>query len=325
MFGSLKESNYSRGKGNSPLTSSRRRLYAWRVTHEMQCPLCERSRFEPLYEAPDRLGIARERFEVRRCASCGLAVTWPPAAEDELARFYPDEYWGESSEPSQEWVERTQREKTSTVERHVEGGRILDVGCGAGFFLRALDGRKWERRGVEISPRSAAAAERHLGEGTVFAGRFADAPKDGEPFDVITFWASLEHVSAPRADLVEAWARLASDGLLVVQVPNIESYQARRFGGDWFALDLPRHRTHFGPETLERLLRETGFEPVETRFRSETHDPHALKQSLKVRLLGRGAAFGRVRYYAAAPFLKLVDRIAGGATLTVVARRRAAR
>ena len=286
----------------------------------MKCALCGSERFEPLYRAPDRLGLSDEIFEVRRCAECSLAATWPPATERELARYYPDEYWGESAEPSSEWLARTQLEKTSTVERHRPGGgRILDVGCGAGFFLRALDAARWDRWGVEISSRSAAAAARHVGEGRVTVGRLADAPHDASSFDVVAFWASLEHVSAPRGDLERAKEILVPGGLVVVQVPNIESYQARRLGGDWFALDLPRHRTHFGPKTLARLLAETGFDLVETRFRSETHDPHALKQSLKSRLVRRPAPLGRLRYYAAAPFLKLVDRVAGGATLTVVA------
>jgi SAM-dependent methyltransferase len=286
------------------------------------CPVCAGTEFEPLFSAPDRLRIAADLFEVRACRGCGLGLTWPPAAEADLARFYPDEYWGESAEPDHAWIVRSQREKTSLVERHRPGGgRLLDVGCGAGFFLRALDARRWERWGVEISPRSARAAEAHLGAGRVAAGRLADGPFEPASFDVVTFWASLEHVSDPRGDLARARDLLRDGGLVVVQVPNFASYQARRYGADWFALDLPRHRWHFSPETLWRLVGDAGLEPVETRYRSETHDAHALKQSLKSRLVARPAPLGRLRYYAAAPFLKLVDRLAGGATLTVTARR----
>jgi SAM-dependent methyltransferase len=296
--------------------------YACGVTRtEIACPVCRGAEFRALFSAGDRLGLVDDRFEVRRCEGCGLGVTWPPADEAELARFYPDDYWGESAEPEQAWIERSQREKTSLVERHrPAGGRVLDVGCGAGFFLRALDPARWDRRGVEISPRSAAVAGRHLGESRVVAGRLVDAAFDDASFDVVAFWASLEHVADPRGDLEIARRLLAPGGLVVVQVPNFESYQARRFGADWFALDLPRHRVHFSPATLGRLLDETGFAPVETLFRSETHDAHALKQSLKTRLVGRPAPLGRLRYYAAAPFLKAVDRVGGGATLTVVAR-----
>jgi SAM-dependent methyltransferase len=284
------------------------------------CQLCGATGHETLFAAPDRLGLSDGAFEVRRCAACGLAFTWPPAREQDLAAFYPPDYWGERTEPSRAWLERTQREKTRFVARHMpRGGRLLDVGCGAGFFLRALPPDVWDAWGVEISPRSAAAAERHLGPGRVWAGRLEDAPFADASFDVVTFWASLEHMVEPRAGLGRARALLRPSGLLVVQVPNIASYQARRFGPDWFALDLPRHRFHFSEQTLTRLLREAGFEPREVRFRSETHDAHALKQSLKSRWLRRPAALGRLRYYAAAPFLKVVDRLAGGATLTVAA------
>lgn len=292
------------------------------ATAAATCPVCGGADFERLYDAGDRLGLSDERFEVRRCRGCGLGLTWPPATEAELARFYPDEYWGESSDPTDEWIARTQREKTSVVEAHLSGGRALDVGCGAGFFLRALDPARWERYGVEISPRSAAAAERFVGEGRVFAGRFADADFGDVRFDLVAFWASLEHVADPRGDLERARSLMNSGGYVVVQVPNFASYQATRYGADWFSLDLPRHRAHFTPDALGRLLDATGFDVVDTRYRSETHDPHALKQSLKSRLVRRPAPLGRLRYYLAAPFLELVDRAAGGATLTVVARAR---
>ena len=289
---------------------------------DASCVVCGGHGFETACSAPDRLGLVRDLFEVRQCARCGLAVTWPPADEAELARFYPDDYWGESSEPDPDWIARTQREKTRVVDAHRnEGGRLLDVGCGAGFFLRALRPDRWDRFGVEISPRSAAAAERGIGAGRVFAGRLADAPQEAGGYDVVTFWASLEHVTDPARNLEIARNLLKQNGLLVVQVPNFASWQAVRFGGDWFALDVPRHRFHFTPDSLERLVRRTGFEPIELRRRSETHDPHALKQSLKTRLVHQRATLGRARYYLAAPFVKVADWIAGGATLTMVARR----
>src|SRR5262245_61069668 len=126
----------------------------------LACPVCGGTDHERLFDAPDRLALVEDRFEVRACRGCGMGLTWPPADESALARFYPDEYWGESAEPEQAWIERSQREKTALVERHLPaGGRLLDVGCGAGFFLRALPASRWQRRGVEISPRSASAAE----------------------------------------------------------------------------------------------------------------------------------------------------------------------
>lgn len=285
------------------------------------CPVCGGCETEPLFAANDRLGIAVEPVEVRKCRGCGLGVTWPLADDEELGRFYPDGYWGEGADPTDEWLRRSQREKTDVVDRVVPaGGRLLDVGCGSGFFLRALDPNRWERSGVEISERSAAAADRALGGDRVLAGRLDDVPPPNLPFDVVTFWASLEHVATPRQDLVRARSLLSTGGIVVVQVPDFYSWQSVRFGPDWFALDVPRHRWHFGEVQLATLLDQCGFRIDEMLKRSVTHDPHALKQSLKTRLVGASAPFGRARYYAAAPFVKLALRLTGGATLTAVAR-----
>jgi|CXWL01.1.fsa_nt_gi SAM-dependent methyltransferase len=285
------------------------------------CPVCGGCETEPLFAANDRLEIAAEPVEIRKCRGCGLGVTWPPTDDDDLGRFYPDGYWGEGAEPTDEWLRRSQREKTDIVDRVAPaGGRLMDVGCGSGFFLRALDPKRWDRSGVEISERSAAAADRALGGDCVLAGRLDDVSLPSLPFDVVTFWASLEHVATPRQDLDRARSLLSAGGIVVVQVPDFYSWQAVRFGPDWFALDVPRHRWHFGEAQLSTLLDQCGFRIEEMLTRSVTHDPHALKQSLKTRLVGASAPFGRTRYYAAAPFVKLALRLTGGATLTAVAR-----
>ena len=65
-------------------------------------------------------------------------------------------------------------------------------------------------------------------------------------------WSSLEHVHEPRLAVRAAREVLRPGGLLVVYVPNLGSWSFRTFGEHWFALDLPRHLTHFTPETLGR-------------------------------------------------------------------------
>jgi SAM-dependent methyltransferase len=283
------------------------------------CPLCGAGA-EPVLSAPDRLGVASGVFEIHRCRGCGQVFTWPIASDAELSAYYPPDYWGERDEPEPSWIARNQREKTELVSRvRPQGGRLLDVGCGAGYFLRALAADRWDRQGVEISSAGASAAERHIGPGRVHVGRLLEAGLQESSFDVVTFWASLEHMPNPQENLVIARDILVDSGLVIVQVPNFDSYQARYFGPDWFALDLPRHRFHFTVATLTKLLKRAGFEVQRVGYRSPNHDPHALKHSLKSRWFG--SALGRVAYYGAAPFLGAVDWIAGGATLTVIAEK----
>jgi 2-polyprenyl-3-methyl-5-hydroxy-6-metoxy-1,4-benzoquinol methylase len=245
--------------------------------------------------------------------------------DEELAAYYPTDYWGAEDQPSVQWIRSSQAEKVTFLRAcGLRSGRILDVGCGAGFFLRALDPASFDRYGVEISPQAAKSAERSLGPGGVFTGTLIDAGFSESTFDVVTLWSTLEHTDQPRANLIEVRRILKPGGTLIVQMPNIASLQARLFRGKWFALDAPRHRYHFSPDTLAALLAATGFKPYQTTFFSKAHNAHAFRQSLKAVLFGtRVKLAGRTAFLLSLPFIKPVDlamsALRRGATLTVAA------
>lgn len=288
------------------------------------CDICGSTEARELYTATDRLRNSDQAFSIACCGGCGVWRTLPEMSDGELARFYPRDYRGEENEPEEKWIYSSQAEKTSFLRRcGLTGSRILDVGCGSGFFLRALGGDSWDRFGVEIGGAAATAANRALGEGRVFTGTLLEAGLAGANFDVVTFWSSLEHMNEPRANLREARRILKPGGTLIVQVPNAASYQAHMFGGDWFALDAPRHRYHFTIETLGKLLLETGLEVYAASYYSRAHNAHALRQSLKARLYKNGLP-GQALFLLAISLIKpcdwLMTALGGGATLTVAAR-----
>lgn len=289
------------------------------------CELCNSTVARELYTARDRLRNSDEAFHIVECAACGVLRTLPEMTEQELAAFYTEDYWGEE-EPSQEWIERSQSEKTQFFQEcEPTAGRILDVGCGSGFFLRALDSKKWDRYGVEISVEAARLAARSLGADHIFTGTLLHTEFEGSFFDAISFWSALEHTNEPRASLIRAREIIKPGGTLIIQVPNAASYQSRIFKGDWFALDVPRHRYHFSPERLAKLLEETGFDIYKTTFRSKSHNSHALRQSLKSRLRGkRSNILGHAAFLLSIPLIKPFDHLMSwqgqGATITLAAR-----
>lgn len=285
------------------------------------CDVCGATAARELYTAKDRLRNSTETFSIVACNGCGTLRTLPEMTDRELASFYPGDYWG--GVPTDKWIRKTQAEKTSFLQAcGLVNGTILDVGCGAGFFLRALDGDKWNRYGVEIGEPSARSATDALGAGRVFTGRLIEAEFDDATFDVVTLWSALEHTNEPRANLVEARRVLKESGTLIVQVPNVGSYQTRVFGGDWSAMDAPRHRYHFNQRTLGKLLSETGFKVSRSTLFSSSHNAHALRQSLKAKMHGLGP-IGLVPFLFSIPFIKPFDwamtALGHGATLTVAA------
>lgn len=289
------------------------------------CDLCGSTTVRELYTAKDRLRNNGEHFQIVECCGCGVLRTLPDMSEAELGGYYPDDYWG-GPEPSDKWIADSQSDKTMFLSRcGLASGKILDVGCGAGFFLRAIGPKSWDRYGVELSPAAAQVAERSLGGGHVFPGTLSQATWAGSSFDVVTFWSALEHTNEPRANLREARRIIKGNGTLIVELPNVASYQARFFGGDWFALDAPRHRYHFTLNTLDRLLSETGFQIYEKSYYSRAHNSHSLRQSLKTRLVGRDSGvLKRALFLLSIPLIKPFDwamtAMGDGATLTVAAR-----
>lgn len=290
------------------------------------CVLCGALAREPIREAPVSGLDAEHVFRLLRCRFCGLVLTDPRPTAAELEAYYGHDYWGTARPDDLTWVRRDQRHRIAFLHRFRRRGRLLDVGCGLGLFLLALDSSRWERYGIEPMPVPYREAASRLGANRIYPGELTAADLPREHFDVITFWDALEHLPNPRAALEEAFRLLRPGGLVLLSLPNFASYQARRFGSDWYALALPRHLYHFTPATLTKLLDGVGFRlrVLEDHFGQEGY--HAFKHSLLnrlTRLYGSGA--GRFRYYLLKPFLRpwnwATARLGGGAHLQACAER----
>lgn len=287
------------------------------------CGICGATAARELYTARGGPRNSARRFTIARCDGCGVLRTLPEMSDEEIAHLYTAEEAGGGSAAA---ARQSQAEKMSVLSACAPGGgRLLDVGCGAGDFLRSLSPETWDPFGIEVNQSAAAAAERIIGARRIFNGTLIESACEDDYFDVVTFWSSLERTNEPRNNLVEARRILKRGGSLIAQVLNAASYQARWFDGNWPALDAPRQRYHFTPLTLTRLLGETGFQVTRISFRSKSDDADKLRQGLKAKLQAPPAgALGRAAFLASLPFIKPVDLLMSamrlGATLTVAAR-----
>jgi hypothetical protein len=148
-----------------------------------------------------------------------------------------------------------------TLSKHKASGTLLDLGCSSGSFLASLKGPSWSLFGIEMAADSAKRAEARSGA-HVFIGDILDAPFSRESFDVITCFDVLEHLYEPRRALARVREWLRPDGIFYLLVPNIDCGEARFFRSYWYALELPRHLTHFSPASLRRMAASVGLEEV---------------------------------------------------------------
>ena len=223
---------------------------------------------------------------------------------------------------SRSW--KGEKEKVDLVQRFVDKGRILDVGCADGKFLWALDPEKWDRTGVEFAEKTVRLVNDKIPDLTLIEGDLFSDKLPEDSFDVITFWHVLEHLPQPRAVLERTYKLLRPGGWLFISLPNFDSLQARLFQSHWYAFDdVPRHLYHFAPRPLALLLKENGLKVCKHMFFSPRVNFHCLKYSL---INWSEAHFGsRFPYYIFKPLLMvfpLLERISGRwGMLTTISRR----
>jgi SAM-dependent methyltransferase len=145
-------------------------------------------------------------------------------------------------------------------------GSLLDFGSGKGKFGSLVKENGWQVKCVETSPERAAYSRSVYGL-EVYTGFYNSGNIFHTYFDALTLFHVLEHLPHPKPLLEELIKNnLKEDALVVIEVPNINSWQSRIAGNRWIHLDVPRHINHFTPRRLEEFLRELGLRPVKRSF-----------------------------------------------------------
>ena len=137
------------------------------------------------------------------------------------------------------------------------GGRLLDVGCGSGGFLRNMQRLGWNVEGVEVDPAAVAQARSQglpVKYGTLEDQRYTDST-----FDVITLFHVIEHLFEPIEVLFECRRLLKNGGQLILITPNTKSLGHKLFRECWRGLEPPRHLYLYSPSLLLRIAQMAGF------------------------------------------------------------------
>jgi SAM-dependent methyltransferase len=245
----------------------------------------------PAADAERRFGaddsVTGDRFDVVECVECGLARTAPQPSPDELDRYYPSGYHRASKRYRlglDKSLSVLHRARIRRLERLTGGpGRVLDVGCGPGWFLDQMRRRGWETRGTERSG-SAAQLARDVLNLDVRAQELDELLAEGVSYDAVVLWHVAEHVHDPAKVLLNIARLLRPGGVLMIAVPNFGSPEARIGKDGWFHLDVPRHLFHFTAATLRALLADAGLVPQQVVHVAPEYDIFSFVQTAQNRL-----------------------------------------
>ncbi len=248
-----------------------------------KCDLCGGKEFVFRFKGRDIMHEVPGEFTAAECKNCGLVFLNPRPSSEELEKYYPsaeyDSLRGESGrkEVINELLGKIHRGKKSGIIYrlfapyfirefpHVNGMKILDVGCGSGHFLAEMKKRfDNEYYGVEPGEFNREfAAKNGL---KMFRGVLKDARYPKHYFDLILVNHVFEHVGDPTDTLRELKRILKPGGTLTIGVPNTDALNRRIFGKYWVGYDVPRHLYSYSPEILKKYAQKVGLKTKRLRF-----------------------------------------------------------
>jgi len=226
-----------------------------------------------------RFGI-EGNYAVRRCLHCGFEQMFPVPTPAELKSLYESHYnfggerrtlytnlrgWFFSSILYRLWI-RVDGDVAFHSRKGV--GHLLDVGCNEGRGLQIYARNGFRVEGLELNQTAAAVARE--GGSIVHTNDIGDLSASTF-YDVVVISNVLEHAPDPRQMLRDICRKLKPGGQVWISCPNSRSWLRTVFGSFWINWHVPFHISHFSPETLNKLLRETGFATVESRQITPAH------------------------------------------------------
>jgi 2-polyprenyl-3-methyl-5-hydroxy-6-metoxy-1,4-benzoquinol methylase len=250
--------------------------------------------------------LAFGEYRVVECDGCTLWSTDPPMTDQMRARIYNVGYYGNVdaarfrsrlAEALMRWFRERRARQIASRLGGAQGRRILDVGCGRGYTLAALQRLGADVYGTQLSEPAAKLAASLIGSDRVFVGELADAHYPDAFFDCVTIWHVLEHVVDPLELLRDVARVLKPGGLLYVEVPNAGGLAARLFGCSWLAYDIPHHLYHFTPSTLAATAARAGLQrTTESHFSLEYSPPTLLQTVLNASMGNNNLLFNRLAF-----------------------------
>ena len=241
------------------------------MTYEPDCPFCGRQ---------NRTVISAS---LNRCAGCGIIFNAEHKSLSYDRDYFTSEYkeqYGRTYIDDYENIYRMALARLEKIFRMIKikpGLSLLDLGCAAGFFLKAAkDSRIKDLLGIEISDFAADYCRKNFSIDVIQAP-FAEVEIDRK-FSIISSWFFLEHMADPAATIRKIFSMLEDGGIFACGIP---SYYGPSFSfnrDDWVKTHPTDHRFDFSPSSAKRILKKAGFRKVKV-YRAGYHPERVVKKN----------------------------------------------
>ncbi len=212
-----------------------------------------------------RLWGKAEGFSIVECVKCALVYVNPRLNREGLQIAYGSQYYQMHTESGA--LEKRMKMydiEVGAIEKLRAGGKILDVGCGGGYFMSRF-GNSWEKYGTEFNPVAAAEASKNFNL-NVRVGALPELGYESNYFDVANLRGVIEHFQDPYSYLQEAYKILKPGGLIAINTPNIGSLCAKIYKEKFRLVTPLYHIYYFSTQTMTEMLKKAGFKILAVRY-----------------------------------------------------------
>ncbi len=240
---------------------------------KIQCNQCKHENFTHLFNKESSL---KETFTVVRCNYCGLVMVNPQPSFEEVAKYYSDQYFTKRTDRGYDnyYSEKIQKEVSRVFQMNLSDLHFfeweeqlpslrstIDIGCAAGYFVNYMKNRGWISSGIEIAQGPVNFARDVLSLDIIQSDFLQWDIECKNQFDLVTLWASIEHLHYPKETLQKIYRHLKPKGRLIVSTCRY-GILAILQGKDWRFMNVPEHLFYYSLHGLIMQCKEIGFQKV---------------------------------------------------------------
>jgi len=247
------------------------------------CPNCKQNAARVRYDFGEQ--------RILRCTACGLLYIDPWPSEAEMHAVYGENYFQNTAflngaseglfgyvdyvaerfnkQPQYAAIAREAAELLGGAERRP---RLLEIGCGFGYFLDVAFEENFDVAGLEFNPFAVERLRRKYAF-PIFSGALENTRLEPSAYDAVVMFDVVEHLRDPFSALRQIHAAMAPGGVLVLSTVDAESVVSRLIGKR--LEDFRRTREHlifFGRKTMQQVLQDHGFEVLTMRSIGHTFE-----------------------------------------------------
>jgi len=204
--------------------------------------------------------VFRKDGDIATCCNCEFVFRWRQPTNQTLLSFYNDSiamnHWSIIKEsPDEVWRQLQKFDFVYGQIKETKPRKILDVGCGNGFFL---NNNKTDALRVGIEPNKDAAQHCKFPVYSDYT-EFINSINGRSKYDLITFFGVVEHLKDPLKEIKQYSQHLSDNGKIAIIVPNVKSLLVKTLWQEASTF-CPQHLWYFSFETLSLMMQKIGFE-----------------------------------------------------------------